>query len=327
MSHLLLRAAEGGDIKKLEQRLEAGDDIEYRHKGTGRTALLYAVIGGHMDAVKLLLEKGADITACCSAVGYDSLCWAIMQGRQDMVDLFLDRGAAPDRVREHSFLGRTPLMVATQSGNLAIVKRLLAARADPSLLDRQGKSAAILAAEAGRAEVSAFLQTIPDANPAPPPAPQTIPWPNVGWQETDPLPVGATPAQIVRGYILAMYRWEIAAEREWRASRENGGHFDFATSLAQARSIRDRYCTAKKRVYERGSIGSPPELDERLILLSEEYPDTRKCCVLARYPKDAPPMKVDTEILFTLLKKRGQWRIDSAKDRVVGAEKWRQVIL
>jgi hypothetical protein len=44
MSHLLRRAAESGNIDKLKLRLEAGDDIGSRDKGTGRTALLMAVI-------------------------------------------------------------------------------------------------------------------------------------------------------------------------------------------------------------------------------------------------------------------------------------------
>jgi ankyrin repeat protein len=61
MSHLLRKAAAGGDMAKLKARLDAGDDIESRGKGTGRTALLEASIAGHRDVVALLIEKGADV--------------------------------------------------------------------------------------------------------------------------------------------------------------------------------------------------------------------------------------------------------------------------
>ena len=327
MSQSLLRAAESGDMEKLKQRLSAGDDIEFRHKGTGRTALLYAVINGHKDAVKLLLEKGADSTASCKAVGHDSLLWAIQQGHEDLVDLFLGRGADPNHVPENSFLGRTPLMIAAQRGNFAIAKQLLAAGANPGLLDRQGKSALALAEEAKHDEMAAFLRTIPGAAPALPREPDTILWPDIDEVVTNPLPDDTSPIQIVRGYILAMYHWETSAYQEMKKARENGSHFDFDPCIEKVRAIRGRYGTAKKRVYERSSVGFPSEFNADLLLLAEEYPSAGKCTVLTRYPKNAQPIQRNTEILFMLLKKQGQWRIDSIKNRSIGAQEWRQVIL
>ncbi|GHU19987.1 hypothetical protein FACS189475_08140 [Betaproteobacteria bacterium] len=217
MSHLLRRAAESGDIDKLSLRLEAGDDLESRDKGTGRTALLEAVIAGHKNAVLFLLEKGADRLASCKAVGHDSLLWAVEQGNIELAGLFLKRGADPNRVPDNSFLGRTALMIAAQRGHLDLLKRLLEAGADPGLVDRAGSSAMSLAKKAKRQEVTEFLQTISGAAPAPPPKPKVIPWPKTEWEDARlpcgevSIPDGATPVQIVRAYILAMYRWETAA--------------------------------------------------------------------------------------------------------------------
>jgi ankyrin repeat protein len=111
VSHLLLKAAEKGDIKKLEERLAAGDDMEYRDKGTGRTALLYAVIEGHKEAVLYLLDKGADINAYCRAVGHNSLEWAVEEENHELAKLLTNKGADPNFRSENSFLGRSPLII------------------------------------------------------------------------------------------------------------------------------------------------------------------------------------------------------------------------
>ena len=332
MSHLLRRAAESGDIDKLSLRLEAGDDIESRAKGTGRTALLEAVIAGHKNAVLFLLEKGADRLASCKAVGHDSLMWAVEQGNIELLELFLSRGAHPDRIPDNSFLGRTALMIAAQRGFPDIVKRLVDAGADARLADRSGSSALSLAKQAGHEEVAAFLLAISGAVPAPPPKPKLIPWPEVEWEDARlpgaevSIPDGATPAQIARAYILAMYRWETAA---YKADKKASGlnPAEFSAVLAEAVKIRDRYCTAKKRVYRRASIGYPPEFDESLALLSEEYPGQRKCEILTRNIEAEPGGSVYREILFTLIQKAGQWRIDSARQRLVGELSWDRVIL
>ena len=112
MSLQLRRAAENGDVDKIRLRLDAGDDIESRDKGTGRTALLYAAIEGQAEAVRILLDYGADLHASCTAVGYDSLLWAVEQGHLELVKLFLGQGADPNHVPDNSFLGRTTAPVS-----------------------------------------------------------------------------------------------------------------------------------------------------------------------------------------------------------------------
>ncbi|MEE6229939.1 ankyrin repeat domain-containing protein [Stenotrophomonas maltophilia] len=68
MSHLLAKAAEKQDLARIDALLDEGADIEWQHKGTGRTPLLSAVIAGKADSVERLLDRGANI----SGVYFDS---------------------------------------------------------------------------------------------------------------------------------------------------------------------------------------------------------------------------------------------------------------
>jgi hypothetical protein len=327
MSHLLRQAAANGNTDRLKARLDAGDDIESRDKGTGRTALIEAVIAGHRDAAALLIERGADTGASCKAVGMDCLGWAVEMGHGALVDDLLALGTDPNRLPASSFLGATPLMIAAQRGHLGIAKRLVEAGADPGVLDRAGRSALSLAEEMNHAELAAFLRTLPGSEPAPPPAPEVIQWPEPNYELTGPIPDDASPARVVRGFILAMYRWETEAHLAIEQANAKGAPSDMGAMLAEARAIRDLYCTAKKRAYPRAGIGYPPDFDENLAMLAEDYPKPRRCEILTRNTAASPDAPDYLEVLFVLLQKQGRWRIDSAKRRLVGQLSWDGMIL
>jgi hypothetical protein len=327
MSHLLRKAAAGGNMERLKERLDAGDDIESRDRGTGRTALLEAVIAGHMDAVVLLVETGADIGVSCKAVGMDCLGWAVEMGHGELVGYFLGLGIDPNSVPASSFIGATPLMIAARQGFAEIARRLVDAGADPGVLDRSGRSALSLAEERKHPGLAAFLKSLPGSAPTPPPEPEVIPWPALNYELGGPIPNGASPAQITRGFILAMYRWETAAHRSLEEDFAKGMHSGMDAALAEARAIRDLYCTEKNRVYTRGGIGHPPDFDGSLEMIAEEYPKPRRCEILARNTAASPSDINYKEILFVLLQKHGEWRIDSAKNRLVGQLSWDGMIL
>ncbi|MDR1322515.1 MAG: ankyrin repeat domain-containing protein [Gracilibacteraceae bacterium] len=327
MSHLLRKATASGDMEKLKARLDAGDDIESRDKGTGRTALLEAVIAGHRDVAALLIEKGADLGVSCKAVGMDCLGWAVETGHGELVDDLLAWGMDPNRVPAASFVGAPPLMIAARQGFVDIARRLVDAGADPGALDRAGRSALSLAEERDHAETVAFLKTLPGSAPVPPPAPEAIPWPAPDYELGGPIPDGASPAKITRGFILAMHRWETDAHRALEEDRAKGAPSDMDAALAEARAIRDLYCTAKKRAYTRAGIGHLPDFDGHLAMIAENCPAPRRCEILTRNAAAAPGDVNYEEILFVLLQKRGEWRIDSAKRRLVGQLSWDGMIL
>jgi hypothetical protein len=163
-----------------------------------------------------------------------------------------------------------------------------------------------------------------------------VTWPKTEWEDARPprrsvlIPAGASPAQIVHGYIVAMYHWETAAYQASAEAEKSGLAFDdvaFSSALAEAVEIHDLYCTSKKRVHRRKSIGYPPDFDERLSMISEEYPNPRTCEILTRNVEAERGSSENYEILFKLFKKQGEWRIDSAKYRLVGNQPWEQIIL
>jgi ankyrin repeat protein len=146
----------------------------------GATALVIAILNANYELARQLLEAGADpnvvdndadMGALYATVDMHRL--AIGHGRpnprprgnfgaEDLVALLLAHGAAPNArlkkpimQRQHTFgdgslgEGATPLMRAAKSGDVAIMKQLLAAGADPSLMLPNGTTAVMFAAGLG----------------------------------------------------------------------------------------------------------------------------------------------------------------------------------
>jgi ankyrin repeat protein len=94
------------------------------------------------DIIKLLLVKGANVNTIDSS-GSSPLCKAA-QSHFSIVQLLIDRGA---NVNQQDCHGRTPLWWAAYSGCSGIVSHLLKSGADPSITDKDGKTARRVALE------------------------------------------------------------------------------------------------------------------------------------------------------------------------------------
>jgi ankyrin repeat protein len=98
-----------------------------------------------------LLEAGVDakfsyghgLTALMWAAGYED--GVGVRAAESVVDLLLSRGAQLDAVDDR---GRTALMIAAAVGHAEVIEMLLGRGADPSARDRNGKTALDLAADA-----------------------------------------------------------------------------------------------------------------------------------------------------------------------------------
>ena len=156
------------------------EDLEANEQGVGTTALVFAIINSHFDLAAMLLEKGADpnrtdiagMTALYAAVDMNTLQWT--QGRPapiftdeldaiDLVERLLKKGANPNarlkRVplkRHHDAgttlnlgEGTTPLIRAAKTNDVASLKRLLDAGADPALTLPDKTNALMIAAGLG----------------------------------------------------------------------------------------------------------------------------------------------------------------------------------
>lgn len=105
------------------------------------TALIRAAGIGDLRLVRLLVEAGAPVGDLCLCADHESaLVTAVNIGATDVVDYLLDHGAPVD---SRAFDGEsTALHVAVHRERHDLVRRLLAAGADPAATDAHGRTAA-----------------------------------------------------------------------------------------------------------------------------------------------------------------------------------------
>jgi uncharacterized protein len=187
-------AAESGRVEKVEAALKAGIDVNTVDRGTQFTALHLAAHEGHLPVIKVLLKHKANVDPLAQN-DLTPLHLAAYNGRSECVALLLQFGAKVDpRDREgktplthactgpvedalefektvkllldagaeinakESTEGFTPLMMAAGLGNVEIVKILLRANADKSLLDNDGDSALSHAQTKGYVDIIKLLE-------------------------------------------------------------------------------------------------------------------------------------------------------------------------
>lgn len=133
-------AAKNNDLKKIEELITTGTDINARDKGFNlQTALHIAVRGEHFELVKLLLLHGANANIQ-NVFGLTPLHRAARKGYTDFVRLLLKHGADGNikgkkitiggYLATGSFPGYTPLHAAVDGGVLEIVQMLVDHGAD-----------------------------------------------------------------------------------------------------------------------------------------------------------------------------------------------------
>jgi uncharacterized protein len=188
----LHRAAHMGDAAAIAELIAGGADIEGRD-GRGRTAVHVAAFASSEAALRALAEAGADMNALegqaydavtIAAVADDpelmslaielgndaglvtspydgtALIAAAHLGHDEVVRRLIDAGAPLDHVNN---LGWTALIEAVILGDggprhQRVVEALLAAGADRTLTDRQGRTPLQLAELAGYVEISDMLR-------------------------------------------------------------------------------------------------------------------------------------------------------------------------
>jgi len=322
MSHLLLKAASTGDVTKVKGLLDGGADINYYSKdkqGTGRTALIEAAIQGHLDVIRLLVERGANLEWQDRAVGFTPLGWAANQGHESIVVALLQAGADPN-VATPKFL-HTPLIAAAQHGSLLIVKLLIAAGANVNATAFDGRTALSIALDKKHNDIVTLMAGIGAAGISPLPPPVPIPWPVV--DETTDFCDFSAPEKVLRGFILAMNRWEARAHELGEAAKRASAT---ATQqiMVEMQQVFDTYCTPIARPYGRlGSYSIPPEYQPTESLIAINHVNPRRAELITRGRNGTR----ETEYLYVVLKKKGRWLIDSKKYRFPGIKTWDKWIL
>lgn len=186
----LLFVAKEGSVEMAQLLLASGADVNEQAKD-GSTALLAATVRGHADLAMFLLDKGAKPDGAYEAAGYTPLHWAAARfddslapieanqtgewkalwgmpdrkGKIALVTALLAKGASlsatttkplPRTGFGETFLGATPFVVATGSGDVEVMKLLLARGADAKAAG-DGGTTALMAACKGNADTSIMI--------------------------------------------------------------------------------------------------------------------------------------------------------------------------
>lgn len=122
-ANLLCNAAYNGKAASVKWLLDKGEDANFSFADTGENALHYTIsktseMDERTEIVKMLIAAGTDVGKKTTA-GISTLCF--------MRDAFLK--------------GETPLHRAAAFGNVAIIKMLLEAGAEPPMKDSNGDTA------------------------------------------------------------------------------------------------------------------------------------------------------------------------------------------
>jgi hypothetical protein len=129
----LVRGAKEGDVAALQQQLDAGADINESGVSAlvNGTPLSHAAYYCHPEAVRYLLQKGANVESSGGTFSFSTrpLHWAAAGNCKESVRLLLDAGADINAKADYPWAG-TPLGIAAENGNMALIEYLMARGAD-----------------------------------------------------------------------------------------------------------------------------------------------------------------------------------------------------
>eukprot|EP00747_Dinoflagellata_sp_TGD_P183978 gnl/TRDRNA2_/TRDRNA2_39252_c0_seq1.p1 gnl/TRDRNA2_/TRDRNA2_39252_c0~~gnl/TRDRNA2_/TRDRNA2_39252_c0_seq1.p1 ORF type:complete len:384 (+),score=67.30 gnl/TRDRNA2_/TRDRNA2_39252_c0_seq1:79-1230(+) len=131
-------AAICGDTAALRSAVDSAPNGPDERDAVGNTALVWAADRGHSDCVEMMLSARADVNAR-GLVGNSALHRAARNGHVEIASRLIANGAVPGRYNGKL---QTEMHIAAFYKHLPVVRVLLEAGANPSLLDRKGRSPA-----------------------------------------------------------------------------------------------------------------------------------------------------------------------------------------
>lgn len=150
-------AAYVGDVRRLEQLLDADPSLLDSFSADGFTPLDLASYFGHREIVTFLMERGAKVEhAIRNENLFTALTGAVAEGHREIAKLLLGRGA---NVSHRYSEGSMPLITAAFNGDAEMVKLLLAHGARSDSTNDAGQTAAEVAADRGHGDIVTMLRT------------------------------------------------------------------------------------------------------------------------------------------------------------------------
>jgi ankyrin repeat protein len=114
-----------------------GADVNFRSPADSSAPLNISALNGSISIAINFISQGADVNAT-DVLGYTPLMIAIQQNDTAMVHLLLDNGADIDIL---NYQGYSALHIASEKGESEIIKLLLSAGVNPNLPDRSNVTA------------------------------------------------------------------------------------------------------------------------------------------------------------------------------------------
>jgi ankyrin repeat protein len=167
----LMWASREGHLKIVDQLLRKGASIEAKTRDGG-TAVHLAASQGHDHILNLLLSRGTsalhvdkqirNALMIASKYGYVETAKVTHQAimnQEDKIEKMMkeSRGEYEKPVNLIDCNGKTALHIATESGNLGLVKLLINFEADVNIRDFKGQTPLIKAAQRGHSNIIRFL--------------------------------------------------------------------------------------------------------------------------------------------------------------------------
>ena len=181
----LMLAAREGDVESARLLIAAGADVN-AIAADGKDALGLAVFNGNYDVASLLIDSKSKVNQA-DTQGFTPLFWAVDRRNMEtapnfpwmvttdplpLIKKLLDAGANPNALVNNTPRARmragsprivfaTPLMRAAFSGDLELVKLLLAHGADPAIVSKDGET--MVSAAAGLGFIQGYSKGKPPA--------------------------------------------------------------------------------------------------------------------------------------------------------------------
>ncbi|QDS76771.1 hypothetical protein FKW77_001903 [Venturia effusa] len=140
--------------RRSENDINRSIDLNASHSVDAIPLIVRAAQEGSMREIEELLDQGAKIEQMTSATRRTALAVAAHCGNDDIVGVLLQRGASLSVV---DFSGMTPLHLAASRGHYRVVEQLLHDRADIDCLTPDRKTPLRLASDEGYDEVAILL--------------------------------------------------------------------------------------------------------------------------------------------------------------------------
>ncbi|OOQ89141.1 putative ankyrin [Penicillium brasilianum] len=155
-STALVMAAEDGYRRVVETLLDHGADTEVQQEGSFGTALNRAIDYNQIPVVELLLDRGANVHHK-DVFQRGMLHSAAINARTEIIDILLKFDPTLD-VNMQDVNGKTTLHDAARSGSAATVKILLSYGADPTIKDSYGRTPMFVARETNNIAILEILR-------------------------------------------------------------------------------------------------------------------------------------------------------------------------